>query len=217
MTSPVLILARVLLLAAVAATGSISSAKAQTMTSHASTSAGLAEGLPAPAAYSAGFLADRQQVVDVITSVASYADRRRWDLVKAAFAPRAVIDYSTSATASAGAGKAEPLSPEQIVSAWQTQLPGYVHTQHLVTNPIVTIDGDRARVISQVHATHFLPNDKGESYWTFVGAYDHELVRTPSGWRISYMRATKLFELGNPDLPSLATARVKAGEIATGQ
>ena len=84
-----------------------------------------------------------------------------------------------------------------------------------MTNPIVLIDGDRARVTSSVHATHYLPNDRGEPYWVFVGTYEHELVRTPAGWRIALMRAHKRFDLGKKDLPSLASARVKAGQVAT--
>jgi hypothetical protein len=114
-------------------------------------------------------------------------------------------------------GKTAPaeLSPEAIVTAWQSQLPGYLHTQHLITNPIVTIDGDRASVTSQVYATHFLPNDSGEDYWVFVGFYEHELTRTEGGWKISLIRANKLFDLGNKDLPKRASERVARGEIAT--
>ena len=173
------------------------------------------DGLPPPAAYTPGYLADRTQIVDVITSVAFYADQRRWDLVKAAFADRVVLDYTSSDTAAAGRRQADALTPDVIVAAWQTQLPGYLHTQHIVTNPIVVIDGDRARAVSSVHATHYLPNDEGEAYWVFVGTYEHELARTPAGWRITLMRAQKRFDLGNKELPNLASARVKAGQIAT--
>ena len=174
-----------------------------------------ADGLPPPAAYTATYLADRAQIEDAITSVAFYADQRQWDLVKAAFAERVVLDYTSSDTAAAGRRQADALTPDQIVAAWQTQLPGYLHTQHLVTNPIVVIDGDRAHATSNVHATHYLPNDQGEDYWIFIGTYEHELVRTPAGWRITLMRASKHFDLGNKNLPNLAGARVNAGQIAT--
>lgn len=174
-----------------------------------------ADGLPPPGAYTAGFLADRAQIVDVIASVAFYADQRRWDLVKAAFADRVVLDYTSSDTAAAGRQQTDALTPDAIVTAWQTQLPGYLHTQHLVTDPVVVIDGDRARATSSVHATHYLPNEQGEAYWVFVGSYEHELARTPAGWRITLMRAHKRFDLGNKDLPNLASERVKAGQVAT--
>ncbi|TIS73197.1 MAG: hypothetical protein E5W94_28680, partial [Mesorhizobium sp.] len=52
--------------------------------------------------------------------------------------------------------------------------------------------------------------DGADDYWTFVGFYEHELQRTPDGWKITLMRANKLFDLRNPDLPRLASARVKA-------
>ena len=174
----------------------------------------LADGIPKPEAYSASFLSDRTQIVDVISSVGFYADQRRWDLVEAAFAEKAMIDYRSHSTAAAGQSEPQALTPREIVTAWQSQLPGYLHTQHLITNCIVAIDGERATATSQVYATHNLPNEGGD-YWTFVGFYEHELQRTHAGWKITLMRANKLFELGNPQLPLIAAARVKAGTIAT--
>jgi hypothetical protein len=173
-----------------------------------------AQGLPAPDEY-AGSINDRLQIVDVISSVGFHADQRRWDMVEAAFAEEAVIDYRSQETAAAGQSEPQALTPQEIVTAWQTQLPGYLHTQHLVTNPIIRIDGDRASATSQVYATHYLPNEEGEDYWTFIGFYEHELQRTSDGWRITLMRANKQFELGNAKLPQLAAARVESGEIAT--
>jgi hypothetical protein len=174
-----------------------------------------ADGLPRPEAYTAASLIDRAQIIDVIGSVGFYADQRRWDLVEAAFAEKVVIDYRSHGTAAAGQSEPQALTPKEIVTAWQTQLPGYLHTQHLVTNSIVTIEGARAKATSQVNATHYLPNEQGDDYWTFIGFYEHELQRTPAGWKITLMRANKLFELGNPDLPKMAAARVKAGQVAT--
>lgn len=171
--------------------------------------------LPVHEAYTPEYLADRQRVIDVITSVLFYADQRRWDVVEAAFANPVIIDYTSSSTAAAGRQEPQPLPPADVVAAWQTQLPGYENTVHMVTNPIVHIEGDKARVTSSVQATHFLPNDKGESYWVFFGTYNHELTRTEDGWRITLMRANKQFELGNPDLPLMAGERVKNGQIAT--
>jgi hypothetical protein len=173
-----------------------------------------AQGLPSPEEY-AQSMNDRLQIIDVLSSVGFYADQRRWDLVEAAFAERAVIDYRSHETAAAGQSEPQALTPHEIVTAWQSQLPGYLHTQHLIINPIVRIEGDRASATSQVYATHYLPNEEGDDYWTFIGFYEHELQRTPQGWKITLMRANKLFELGNPELPQLASARVKAGELAT--
>jgi 3-phenylpropionate/cinnamic acid dioxygenase small subunit len=173
-----------------------------------------AQGLPAPNEY-AQSMNDRLQIIDVISSVGFHADQRRWDLVEAAFAEEAVIDYRSHETAAAGQSEPQALTPREIVTAWQTQLPGYLHTQHLVTNPIIRIDGDWASATSQVYATHYLPNAEGEDYWTFIGFYEHELQRTSEGWKITLMRANKQFELGNAKLPQLAAARVESGEIAT--
>ncbi len=174
-----------------------------------------AQGLPGPESYEHS-AADRLQIVDVISSVGFYADQRRWELVEAAFAERVVIDYRSHRSAAAGQSEPQALTPGEIVTAWKTQLPGYHHTQHLITNPLVRIDGERASATSQVYATHYLSNEEGDDHWTFIGFYEHELRRTPEGWKITLMRANKLFELGNPDLPRLASERVEAGQTATG-
>ena len=125
----------------------------------------VADGVPKPEAYTASHLSDRAQIIDVIGSVGFYADQRRWDLVAAAFAEKAVIDYRSHGTAAAGQIEPQALTPKEIVTAWQTQLPGYLHTQHLVTNSMFIVEGARATAKSQVYATHYLPNE-GDDYWT---------------------------------------------------
>ena len=168
--------------------------------------------LPADGAYTESYMVERTKIIDVIGAVALFADLGQWDEVKAQFADKVVLDYTSYASAVAGraAGQPETMSPEQIVSAWKTVLPGYKYTQHLITNHIVTIDGDHAQSVSQIHATHFLPNDKGEAFWTVIGTYNHELLKTPAGWKITRMKLNFGTQLGNDKLAELAAATVKA-------
>ena len=154
--------------------------------------------------------ADRAAIVATIDAVGFYADRDEWDRVADQFNPDGVVlDYRSYATASAGTGEAPaPQSPESVVAAWQTVLPGYDYTQHVIANHQVALDGDRATARSNVHATHVLGNE----HWVFLGDYEHHLVRTASGWKIDRMTANLRAELGNPDLPARAGGRVAAGE-----
>ena len=57
------------------------------------------------------------------------------------------------------------------------------------------------------HATHFLPNDKGDSFWTCGGRYDYGLVRTPRGWRVRQMKFTMTWARGNPQLLQMAAKK----------
>lgn len=156
-------------------------------------------------------LRDRQAIIDTINAVGIYADYLQWDLVAAQFADEVILDYTSYAQASAGteAGDPDTLTPSEIVGAWQTVLPGYDYTQHIIGNHQVELTGnDSAQVISSVYATHYLENDEGENHWVFVGNYEHEMVRAEDGWKIALMRAHLRTEIGNVNLPALATARV---------
>ena len=155
-------------------------------------------------------MTDERQVLNTINNVGYFADQGDWDQVSAQFHPEgAVLDYRSYADASAGTSAELPtLLPAQIVGAWQTVLPGYDRTHHLIGTESVEIDGDRARATSNIYATHILENE-GEDTWIFIGDYQHELVRTDNGWKITFMRANLRAQLGNTDLPVLAAKRVK--------
>lgn len=158
-------------------------------------------------------LSDEQQVLNAINNVGYYADLGDWAKVADQFhKDGAVLDYTSYANASAGTSKDLPtLLPQQIVDAWQTVLPGYDRTHHLMGTQSVQLDGDKASTTSNIYATHFLENE-GEDTWVFIGDYQHELAKTADGWKITFMRANLRAQLGNTNLPALATERVKAGK-----
>jgi hypothetical protein len=62
-------------------------------------------------------------------------------------------------------------------------------TQHLVSPPVVDLEGDMARAVSQVHAVHVqVRTDGSRNTWTVGASYHDTLVRTPAGWRIAERR-----------------------------
>lgn len=157
-------------------------------------------------------MSDEQQVLNAINNVGYFADQGDWDQVAAQFHPEgAVLDYTSYANASAGTSEDLPtLLPAEIVAAWQTVLPGYDRTHHLMGTESVIVDGDTASTIANIYATHILENE-GEDTWIFIGDYQHELEKTDDGWKITFMRANLRAHLGNENLPALATERVAAG------
>jgi len=157
-------------------------------------------------------MSDEQQVLNAINNVGYFADQGDWDQVAAQFHPKgAVLDYTSYANASAGTSTDLPtLLPAEIVAAWQTVLPGYDRTHHLMGTESVIVDGDTASTIANIYATHILENE-GEDTWIFIGDYQHELEKTDDGWKITFMRANLRAQLGNENLPALATERVAAG------
>lgn len=158
-------------------------------------------------------MSDEQQVLNAINNVGYFADQGDWDQVAAQFHPEgAVLDYTSYANASAGTSEDLPmLLPAEIVAAWRTVLPGYDRTHHLMGTESVKVDGDTATTTANIYATHILENE-GEDTWVFIGDYQHELVKTDDGWKITFMRANLRAQLGNENLPTLATERVAAGK-----
>ena len=154
--------------------------------------------------------ADERRIIAAVDAVGFFADRGQWDRVAAQFHPEGVtLDYRSHASASAGmADEPVPQSPRSVIEAWQAVLPGYEHTQHVMSNHQVTVEGDGATVVSTVHATHVL----GGEHWVFLGDYEYRLVRTDEGWRIVRMTANMRAELGDPDLPRRAAERVAKGK-----
>lgn len=173
----------------------------------------LALAVVAMAAPALAELSDEQQVLNAINNVGYFADQGDWEQVAAQFHPEgAVLDYTSYANASAGTSDDLPtLLPAEIVGAWQTVLPGYDRTHHLMGTESVQIDGDTATTTTNIYATHILENE-GEDTWVFIGDYQHELVKTEDGWKITFMRANLRAQLGNENLPALATERVASGQ-----
>jgi hypothetical protein len=121
-------------------------------------------------------LADRAEIHDVLVRYATAIDGRRWDLLDTVFVPDARLDYR-SAGGIAGA------FPE--VKAWLAEvLPMFRVTQHLMLNPVVDLDGDRARATTQFLNPNEATIDGGPWLFTVGGTYHDLFERTADGWRI---------------------------------
>ncbi|WP_437517745.1 nuclear transport factor 2 family protein [Sorangium sp. So ce1099] len=146
---------------------------------------------------------DRAAVMETIHNVARGADLRQWDTVRAAFAERVVLDY----------GVPELLTPEEIISRWQPLLSAFDSTQHVVREEQVSfVEPDLARVRSRFQAAHHLAGAAGGELWSLGGRYEHELARTPSGWKVTRMRMIPGESSGNAAL--IDRARERAGLAA---
>jgi hypothetical protein len=72
-------------------------------------------------------------------------------------------------------------------------------TQHVITNPIVELEGDRAQVRANLVVNFAAPARRGESLpapprkYTFGEIYHFDVVRTPEGWRFSGIETTPVW------------------------
>ncbi|NUT54325.1 MAG: nuclear transport factor 2 family protein [Saccharothrix sp.] len=134
--------------------------------------------------------------------MAWFADRRDWDALLTVFADEVDLDYTSLTGGEPGRVKAVDL-----VAGWRAGLGGLDATQHLVSNHLVEVDGDRAVATAQFQAVHVLANPHGEPTWTLGGHYRFGLVRADGGWLIDAVTMTTTWASGNQHVMTLAAQR----------
>jgi len=132
-------------------------------------------------------LADRIAIQDVIALYARGQDAHQrgddavlddWDKV---FTEDSVTDYSV-----AGA----PVCSHRELARWMRgrdgeagRMSGFAGWQHMLSLPVVTLDGDAATARTDYLAIHRQADRDGR--FDAAGAFHDWLVRTPDGWRIA--------------------------------
>jgi hypothetical protein len=143
-------------------------------------------------------LLDRQEIQDTIARYSlgqdSHQDRdkgilQQWDEV---FTKDGTVDYSV-----AGA----PKGSYRDLAKWMRgdlDTPGsmssFSNWQHMLSLPVVTLQGDIARARTDFFSTHRGRADQGRNYhYNAPGAFHDDLVRTAAGWRIQFRRLEVYF------------------------
>jgi hypothetical protein len=140
-------------------------------------------------------LADKQQIVEVITDLFVATDRRDWPAVLEILAPQVTFDMS-----SLGGPPAALTPAKEIVAAWDKGLAPLEAVHHQVGNFRVWPRGDEADAFCYGIAVHFRSNPTGRNTRTFVGSYDLGLVRDGGRWRVRAFRFDAKYVDGNLDL-----------------
>ena len=138
-------------------------------------------------------LLDRAEISEVQIRYATGTDSRDWELFRSCFTDEVEVDFSE------GFGQpATRMTADAWVAGTAPRMESFKATQHMVTNHVITFDGDdHATCVSYVRASHHLPNSLGDSDQTVYGYYKNRFTRTPSGWRIASVKLTPLWMTGN--------------------
>jgi len=122
--------------------------------------------------------ADVVEIEQLLYRYARAIDAKDWKALGEVFTPDARIHYAVERGAELTAGQ---------LQAWLGQaMRIFKVTQHVVTNPLVELQGDTARCSSYLTATHLQVRRDGVLVRTTEGSrYSDALVRGPEGWRIS--------------------------------
>ena len=134
-------------------------------------------------------LADRQDITDLCYRYGLALDARDWTALAACFTPDAAAHYT---------GLPSALGYQAIEATCRAVLTPLTATQHLISNVVVRLDGDRARSTCYLQAQHVRTGTEGGDNFIIAGRYDDDLVRTPDGWRIRERRLDIIWTSGNP-------------------
>jgi hypothetical protein len=145
------------------------------------------------------------EITNVVQGFFEAVDTRNWDAAEALMTNPFHLDYS-----SYGAGPAADLAPTDILSGWQSVLPGFDATHHQLGPLIIEETGDRAQVRAYVTADHQIAGAENGEVWTVYGSYVLTLTKEGSDWRLRGNTFQFKFQTGNTDLPALAQSRAAA-------
>jgi hypothetical protein len=140
-------------------------------------------------------LRDRVEVVDALYRFGLGQDLRDRELFASAFTADAELDFRPAA-AKIGVDSALMAGRETIVETIFAVL-APVETTHVVTNPRVHVDGDRARLTAIVEAQHLLATDHSR-HALLNNRYAVELVRDGERWAIRRLRIDNVWHTGDP-------------------
>ena len=153
------------------------------------------------------FLLDRTAISDVQLRYATSVDTRDWPLLRSCFTDEIETDFST-----ATGSPPQRIKADDWVELVRRALSGMQATQHMITNHIITLDGDEAICVAYVQARHHLPNEKGGSDLVMYGYYTNRFVRSANGWKIRARQLTVTWNEGNMHIFELARRRLDEAE-----
>lgn len=140
--------------------------------------------------------------IEIIETKYRYAygiDLKDWELYRSIFLDEITMDFSSY---SGQPGQTQ--SADDWVASCKMLFEGLDATQHQMSNPMVEIDGDEARLRMYIQAEHFLLNSSGSDSYALGGYYDDRLVRTDSGWKLSAVTINVMWNRGNRHIMQLA-------------
>lgn len=130
---------------------------------------------------------DRVEIGEVLQRYGLALDEKDFDLLDEVFTPDARLRYAMPSPP----GGEPPPAAEGGLAQWKAIFRGFLApfywTQHLVSPPVVELEGDRARSTCRLLASHVQVRraDGGRQLWTVYGVYRDEWLRTAGGWRIA--------------------------------
>jgi hypothetical protein len=144
---------------------------------------------------------DKLAVTETVYRYATGVDRRDWTLYRSLFTDTVTIDFSSF---SPNQPPPRAMSSDDWVAGIVPLFTGLAATQHSMTNPLASVDGDAATITMYMQAHHVYDPDDPASWYTVGGYYDDTLARVDSRWLLTSVRLTVTWRAGDPGIIELA-------------
>ena len=126
-------------------------------------------------------------------------DTRDWALLRSIFTDEIEMDFS-----SYSGQPGSKMLADDWVDGVKVTFTGLDATQHVMSNPMVDVDGDRGRLRMYMKAEHFLRNVSGSDDFALGGYYEDRLIKRAGAWKIEAVTLTILWNRGNRHIMTLA-------------
>ena len=130
-------------------------------------------------------MTDKEQIKDVINSVALMQDMKQWERLENYFVKKPFVDNKAI-----NGEMPAVISKKRLIESWRKEIGSYFYaTRHFIRRlGVRMLNSRRAKVTTAVEHVHYVA-DRGERYaWTVRGSIDYILIKTTNGsWKISQM------------------------------
>jgi hypothetical protein len=134
-------------------------------------------------------MSERDDVVELMVRYGAGIDRKDWALFRRCFTTDVHAVYE---------GFGEFHGYEALEAFVRPSVEPLDATQHLLTNFLVQLDGDKATFQCYVQAQHIRNAAAGGHFFTIGGPYDNRALRTAEGWRMDRFHFKVAWTSGNP-------------------
>ena len=129
-------------------------------------------------------LTDRQAITDLVSRLGLWLDEKRFDDASL---------FTDDVTVSTPGGSAQGV---ELVAAQARRNHDHDGLQHVITNVLIDLDGDQARVRANLIVTMVPDAAAPEAHVTMGERYRFEAVRTGVGWRLSRIEVEPIWRSG---------------------
>jgi hypothetical protein len=133
-------------------------------------------------------LLDRQRIVDLINQLGRCLDERDFEALRGLF----TADAGVTTPGGTATGH------DALVEQARRRHSADDGIQHVITNPIVDLDGDRAAVRANLLVSFAHSGPADPEPFLLGEVYRFELRRSTDGWRFTSLRSTPVWTLNRP-------------------